>query len=444
MDQQQDTTSEINQEEQPFTASITEPVIAAELPERLQIFAPDGFFTARWKHFHDDIDHDKATAIDANNRVAYVMMDYIRRDLSGLELTVIFREDFEFWNEKSFNLISYAIIREFREFLITRRVNIAVRRGLKIPVARSAEIEAIELMGMEEVNRVRLRRSEAISPRQTQQLSPVVAPRPPSFPRFLVHTQQARPAPGTDLQPPLAHRHLRQLPPKVTESQIPSTSEKKSLHVLRVPPLQYCPVPTQPQPVPREKLLPPQLPHQTPMPTPRTEIRPTLLHQVPAGNPHVKITAGSDYKLESAPVDKDVSSPVNSTFAEFRHSTPGDAAEEHPSVPLKSAAVQPLDEPAQHPDEALDKGAPTDEEEPSHDEDSADVEESDDVIDDQMGRIKETLRGEFAPATYILSSVQGSFWSPPAPKLLTNTVTLVNHLFTDFENYFRLVERLVP
>ncbi|KAG6154028.1 hypothetical protein E4U11_006656, partial [Claviceps purpurea] len=250
MDQQQDTTSEINQEEQPFTASITEPVIAAELPERLQIFAPDGFFTARWKHFHDDIDHDKATAIDANNRVAYVMMDYIRRDLSGLELTVGFREDFEFWKVKSFNLISYAIIREFREFLITRRVNIAVRRGLKIPVAfaraveedngaedrlaqrRSAEIEAVELMGMEEVNRVRLRRSEAISPRQTQQLSPVVAPRPPSFPRFLVHTQQARPAPGTDLQPPLAHRHLRQLPPKVTESQIPSTSEKKSLHVL--------------------------------------------------------------------------------------------------------------------------------------------------------------------------------------------------------------------
>ncbi|KAG6312217.1 hypothetical protein E4U22_001961, partial [Claviceps purpurea] len=147
-----------------------------------------------------------------------------------------------------------AIRRVFREFLITRGVNIAVRRGLKIPVAfaraveedngaedrlaqrRSAEIEAVELMKMEEVKRAILRRSEALSPRQTQQLSPVVAPRPPSFPRFLVHTQQARPAPGTDIQPPLAHRHLRQLPPKVTESQIPSTSEKKSLHVLRVPP----------------------------------------------------------------------------------------------------------------------------------------------------------------------------------------------------------------
>ncbi|KAG5985748.1 hypothetical protein E4U52_000998 [Claviceps spartinae] len=299
-------------------------------------------------------------------------------------------------------------------------------------------------MKMEEVKRAILRRSEALSPRQTQRLSPVVAPRPPSFPRFSIHTQQARPAPGTDLLPPLAHRHLRQLPLKVAESQIPSTYEEKSLHVLRVPPLQYCPVPTQPQPVPREKLLPPQLLHETPMPTPRTEIRPTLLHQDQAGSPHVKITAGYDYKLESASVDKNVSFPVNSTYAESRHSTPGDAVEEHPSVPLRSAAVQTLDEPAQHPDEALDKGAPTDEEETSRNEDSADAEESDGPSGDRMGRVKETLRGEFAPATYMLYPVQASFWSPAAPKLLTSTVTLVNHFVTDFENHFRLVERLVP
>ncbi|KAG6282547.1 hypothetical protein E4U09_000593 [Claviceps aff. purpurea] len=457
MDQQQDTTSEINQEEQPFTASITEPVVAAELPERLQIFAPSGFFTARWKHCHDDIDHDKATAIDANNRVAYVMMDYIRRDLSDLEVIVTFREDFEIWKTKSFNIISNPVRRALRDFLIARGVKIQVGRGLQIPTALARVVEedgdaedrlnqsrfaAIEARYREQMERIR--RSAVGSPRHTQKPPPVVALRPPSFPTFPIHTQQARPAPGTDLQPPLAHRHLRQLPPKVTESQIPSTYEKKSLHVLRVPPLQYCPVPTQPQPVPREKLLPPQLPHQTPTPTSRTEIRPTLLHQDPAGNPHVKITAGSDYKLESASVDKDVSSPVNGTFAEFRHSTPGDAVEEHPSVPLKSAAVQPLDEPAQHPDEALDKRAPTDEEETSRNEDSADAEESDGPNDDQTGKVKETLRGEFAPATYMLSPDQGSFWSPPAPKLLTNTVTLVDHLFTDFENYFRLVERLVP
>ncbi|KAG6202343.1 hypothetical protein E4U35_005334 [Claviceps purpurea] len=152
------------------------------------------------------------------------------------------------------------------------------------------------------------------------------------------------------------------------------------------------------------------------MPTPRTEIRPTLLHQDPAGNSHVRTTVGSHDKPESAPVDKAVTNLANEILTKPRHGR----------------------------DQALDKGAPADEEEPSHDEDPADVEESDDVIDDQMGRVKKTLRGEFAPATYMLSPVQGSFWLPPASKLLTNTVTLVDHLFTDFENYFRLVERLVP
>ncbi|KAG6133397.1 hypothetical protein E4U38_002839 [Claviceps purpurea] len=235
------------------------------------------------------------------------MRDYTRRDLTGFdELTVTFRENFEFWSVKSFNLISNPVSREFRDFLIERGVKIAVQRGLQIPIALIRAVEensdvesrlnqmrfaAIEARNREPLERIR--RSAAGSPRHTQQLSPVVALRPPSFPTFPIHTQQARPAPGTDLQPPLAHRHLRQLSPKVTESQIPSTSEKKSLHVFRVPPLQYCPVPTQPQPVPREKLLPSQLPHQTPMPTSRTEIRPTLLHQDPAGNPHVKLTAGS-------------------------------------------------------------------------------------------------------------------------------------------------------
>ncbi|KAG6299392.1 hypothetical protein E4U44_000840 [Claviceps purpurea] len=333
------------------------------------------------------------------------MMDYTRRDLTGLELTVTFREDFEFWSVKSFNLISNPVSREFRDFLIKRGVKIAVQRGLQIPIALIRAVEedsdvesrlnqmrfaAIEARNREQLERIR--RSAAGSPRHTQQLSPVVALRPPSFPPFPIHTQQARPAPGTDLQPPLAHRHLRQLPPKVTESQILSTSEKKSLHVLRVPPLQYCPVPTQPQPVPREKLLPPQLPHQTPMPTSRTEIRPTLLHQDPAGNPHVKITAGSHHKPESTPVDKAVTNPVNEILTKPRHGTPG---EERFSDPLKSAAVRPCDELEKGHDQALDKGAPADEEEPSHNEDSADAEESDGPNDDQMGRVKETLRGEF-------------------------------------------------
>ncbi|KAG5913378.1 hypothetical protein E4U61_007031, partial [Claviceps capensis] len=129
------------------------------------------------------------------------------------------------------------------------------------------------------------------------------------------------------------------------------------------------------------------------------------------------------------------------TLTKPRHGTPG---EEHFSDPLKSAAVRPCDELEQGHDQALEKGAPADEEEPSHDEDPADVEESDDVIDDRKRKEKETLRGEFSPAIYVSSPDQGSSWTPPAPKLLTNTVTLVNHLLTDFENYFRLVERLVP
>ncbi|KAG6197515.1 hypothetical protein E4U35_007439 [Claviceps purpurea] len=228
-----------------------------------------------------------------------------------------------------------------------------------------------------------------------------------------MHTQQARPAPGTDLQPPLAYRQLQQLPPKVMESQIPSTYEKKNMEA------------------PAHSASSWDAHADTP-------------NRDSAGSPHVKTTAGSDDKLESAPVAKAVSSPANSTLAEFRHGTPRDAVEEYPSTPLKSAAVRPFDEPEQRPDEALDKGAPTDEEETSRNEDSADAEESDGPSGDQMRRVKETLRGEFAPATYILSPVQGSAWSPLAPKLLRNTLTLVCHLFTDFESYFRLVERLVP
>ncbi|KAG6260198.1 hypothetical protein E4U47_000623 [Claviceps purpurea] len=356
------------------------------------------------------------------------MRDSIDEGLTSLDMRIRFRDDFRSWGEKSFALLHPCVQGILLNFLRERRAlsDDGFRRKIAPFLAEVVETET----PME----TELRQLMAIRHEWQRQRSR-------RTPRFPMHTQQARPAPGTDLQPPPAHRHLRQLSPKVTESQIPSTSEKKSLHVLRVPPLQYCPVPTQPQPVPREKLLPPQLPHQTPMPTSRTEIRPTLLHQDPAGNPHIKITAGSHHKPESTPVDKAVTNPANEILTKPRHGTPG---EEHFSDPLKSAAVRPCDELEKGHDQALDKGAPADEEEPSHDEDSADVEESDDVIDDQMGRIKETLRGEFAPATYILSSVQGSFWSPPAPKLLTNTVTLVDHLFTDFENYFRLVERLVP
>ncbi|KAG6127841.1 hypothetical protein E4U46_001077, partial [Claviceps purpurea] len=245
MDHRQDPASETAEGRQPRLHSppTPKPLIATDFPKQFHGFADTRYFSTKWNRSHEDIDHDNVSSIAANDRVAYLMRDYTRRDLTGLELTVTFREDFEFWSVKSFNLISNPVSREFRDFLIKRGVKIAVQRGLQIPIALIRAVEedsdvesrlnqmrfaAIEARNREQLERIR--RSAAGSPRHTQQLSPVVALRPPSFPTFPIHTQQARPAPGTDLQPPLAHRHLRQLPPKVTESQIPSTSEKKSLH----------------------------------------------------------------------------------------------------------------------------------------------------------------------------------------------------------------------
>ncbi|KAG6231644.1 hypothetical protein E4U25_006952 [Claviceps purpurea] len=250
-------------------------------------------------------------------------------------------------------------------------------------------------------------------------------------------------------------------------SLIPPTYEKKNLPVLHEPPLQDCPVPTQPQPVPQEKLLSPQLLHETPISTPRTEIRPTLLHQDTADSPRVKTNAGS-HKLESAPVDKTVNDSVKNTLAEHRHGTSGDNEEEHSSDPSKSAAASPFDditptipaadprvEPEQCPDEPLDKGTPPDGQDfaTAHYEDPADVEDSDGPIDDRKRNEKEKLREEFSPAIYIFSPDKGSSWMPPALKLLMTppaskclmtTMTLANHFLAEFENYFRLVERLVP
>ncbi|KAG6123855.1 hypothetical protein E4U38_000908 [Claviceps purpurea] len=359
------------------------------------------------------------------------MRDSIDEGLTSLDMRIRFRDDFRSWGEKSFGLLHPCVQGILLNFLRERRAlsDDGFRRKIAPFLAEVVETET----PME----TELRQLMAIRHEWQRQRSR-------RTPRFPMHTQQARPAPRTDLQPPPAHRHLRQLSPKVTESQIPSTYAKKSLHVLRVPPLQ-------PQPVPQEKLLPPQLLHETP--------RPTLIQQDLAGIPHVKITAGSHLKPESAPVDKAVTNLANELVAEPNYDTPGGDEEDDSFDPSKSAAVRPFDdspptilaagprvEPEQHPDpdKALDRGAPTDEEETSRNEDSADAEKSDGLSGDQVERVKEILRGEFAPATYMLSPVQGSFWSPPASKLLTNTMTLVDHLFTDFENYFRLVERLVP
>ncbi|KAG5967411.1 hypothetical protein E4U58_002166 [Claviceps cyperi] len=149
---------------------------------------------------------------------------------------------------------------------------------------------------------------------------------------FPIHSQQARHAPGVDL------------------SRLSLTVNFNSFF-------------------PREPL-PSKLLHETPLPT-------LLLRQDLADLLHVKTTAGTHLKPESAPVDKAVTDPVNEILTEPRHSTPGDAEEDRSSALLKSAAVCPCDESEQRPDEALGRGAPNDEGEPSHNSDYADFEESD-------------------------------------------------------------------
>ncbi|KAG6056642.1 hypothetical protein E4U32_005612, partial [Claviceps aff. humidiphila group G2b] len=137
-----------------------------------------------------------------------------------------------------------------------------------------------------------------------------------------------------------------------------------------------------PREAPARSPVPPQLYHEPPMPTLRTQTRPNppSTRSAPRGAPNLVTT----------------------------HDTPGGDEEEHPPDPPKSAAFRPCDEPEQCPNEALDKESPTDEElkknPPTGNKDSADVEESDGPIGDQRWRVKETFREEFATAAYQRSS----------------------------------------
>ncbi|KAG6129209.1 hypothetical protein E4U28_007871 [Claviceps purpurea] len=448
-----DPPDETNKEKRPSTAPIQATLFEADVPKRLRKFVKRGFFSARWKRAHDDINHGTASTIDANDRVAFFIRDSIDEGLTDMDLGNRFRDDFGSWGEKSFDLLSSAVQSELRDFLRERGAlsDYGFQRKIVPFLAEVVRTESPE--------ETKWRQLMAIHHERQRQRSRQIS----SFP---IHIQQARPAPGVDLQ--LSHTHRQQqLLPTVIRSLIPPTYEKKNLPVLHEPPLQYCPVPTQPQPVPQEKLLSPQLLHETPISTPRTEIRPNPLHQDTADSHRVKTTAGS-HKLESAAVDKTVNDSVKNTLAEHRHGTSGDNEEEHPSDPSKSAAASPSDditptipaadprvEPEQCTDEPLDKGTPPDGQDfaAAHYEDPADVEDSDGSIDDRKRNEKEKLREEFSPAIYIFSPDKGSSWmppalkllmTPPAPKCLMTTMTLVNHFLAEFENYFRLVERLVP
>ncbi|KAG6063652.1 hypothetical protein E4U32_001035 [Claviceps aff. humidiphila group G2b] len=485
MDHRFDPTGETNEEERSPTALIQATLIEAEVPKRLRKYVKRGFFSARWKRAHEDINHGAASTIDANDRVAFFIRDSIDEGLTDMDLGIRFRDDFGSWGEKSFDLLSPSVQEELRDFLRERRAlsDYGFNRKIAPFLAEVVETETPEetewrrLMAIRhERQRQRSRRTPSFLMHTQQQARPAPGgdPQPSHLhrqqvqcaPSAKIQNQQARSAPRLDSQ--LSHTHRQQqFLPTVIRSLIPPTYEK-NLPILREPSLQYCSVPTQSQPVHQEKLLLPQLLHETPMPTPRTDSRPTLLHQDSNGNPHVKTTTGSHHKLKSTPVHKAVTESVNNTLAEPRHDTSGDNEEEHSSDPLKSAAARPFDdssliipavdphvEPEQRPDEPLDKGAPANEQEfvAAHYEDSADVEEFDGPIDDRKRKEKETLRGEFSPAIYVFSPDKGSSWmppalkllmTPPAPKCLMTPMALVNHFLADFEKYFRLVERLVP
>ncbi|KAG6029341.1 hypothetical protein E4U19_000999 [Claviceps sp. Clav32 group G5] len=181
----------------------------------------------------------------------------------------------------------------------------------------------------------------------------------------------------------------------------------------------------------------------------------TSVHQDPAGNPQVKTTAGSHHKLESAPVDKAVNDPVNNTLGALPNRVTSAAAspfeDSTPTIP----AANPRVEPEQRPDEPLDKEAPPDGQDSAaaYYEDSADIEESDGPsapLTIERGKTKRHCEGNFPlQYTYFLpiKDLPGCrlqpalklLMTPPAPKCLMTTLTLVNHFPAEFENYFRLV-----
>ncbi|KAG6088285.1 hypothetical protein E4U30_000320 [Claviceps sp. LM220 group G6] len=399
MDHRFDPTGETTKETRPPTAPTQETLIEADIPERLRIHVKHGFFSAGWKRAYRDIDHSTASSIDANGRVAFFMRDSIDEGLTDMDLGLRFRDDFRSWGEKSFALLHPCVQDKLRNFLRGRNAlsDYGHRRKISPFLAEVVQTESPEETEWRRILAIHHDRQRQRSRRTSS---------------FAIQAQQARHAPGVDSQPSYTHRQQVQCTPS-------AKIRNQQAH-----------------PVPQEKFLPPQRRRDPPLPT--------LLQQDPVGIPNVKITAGSHHKPESAPVDKAVTDSANELLAEPRHDTPGGDEEDKVSDPLKSAAVRSCDEPKQRPDEAPDMGAPADGEELAHDEDSADIEESDGTIDDQRRTVKETLRGGFAPATYMLSPVQGSSWTSSAPKLLRDTVPLVCQFFADFENYLRLVERLIP
>ncbi|KAG6072339.1 hypothetical protein E4U16_005460, partial [Claviceps sp. LM84 group G4] len=124
MNQQDNAASEVSQEDRSFASAETVPNTSTgtltehDLPEIFQKKCFIKYFSAEWVDASDDIDHENATTIEANNRVAFKIQEYTEQELTNIELRIAFREHFACWGDKSFKLLSNPVKTELREFLL--------------------------------------------------------------------------------------------------------------------------------------------------------------------------------------------------------------------------------------------------------------------------------------------------------------------------------------
>ncbi|KAG5965401.1 hypothetical protein E4U58_002855 [Claviceps cyperi] len=103
-----------------------------DLPEVFQKECFIKYFSNEWVDASDDIDHENATTIEANNRVAFKLQEYTEQGLTNIELRSAFREHFACWGDRSFKLLSTPVKTELREFLLKREVDIEKGLGIHI------------------------------------------------------------------------------------------------------------------------------------------------------------------------------------------------------------------------------------------------------------------------------------------------------------------------
>ncbi|KAG5930795.1 hypothetical protein E4U59_000837, partial [Claviceps monticola] len=139
MDQQHDSTNEKAQNARRVPDPTPIDIKTLPKPFQKKVFTDE--FSADWEWNGEDINHDDATTLDAHNRVAYTVSEYVKEDLDGFYLLQRFKEDFEHWTEKSFELLSTPVRTELRNFLMKRNVNIEMGLGVRMTRALAKIVE---------------------------------------------------------------------------------------------------------------------------------------------------------------------------------------------------------------------------------------------------------------------------------------------------------------